>query len=81
MPSNHLILCRSLLLPSIFPSIRVFSSELEKDPQALPLEGDILPPPTELTRCTSLLELRDGRMSQDEMNRGMLWCGKDLKLS
>ena len=28
MPSNHLTLCRSLLLlPSIFPSIRVFSSE------------------------------------------------------
>ena len=27
-PSNHLILCRSLLLPpSIFPSIRVFSNE------------------------------------------------------
>ena len=25
MPSNHLILCRRLLLPSIFPSIRVFS--------------------------------------------------------
>ena len=24
--SNHLILCRSLLLPSIFPSIRVFSN-------------------------------------------------------
>ena len=29
MSSNHLILCRPLLLlPSIFPSIRVFSSEL-----------------------------------------------------
>ena len=29
MPSNHLILCRTLLLlPSIFPSIRVFSNEL-----------------------------------------------------
>jgi len=29
MPSNHLILCRPLLLlPSIFPSLRVFSSEL-----------------------------------------------------
>ena len=29
MPSNHLILCHLLiLLPSIFPSIRVFSSEL-----------------------------------------------------
>ena len=27
MPSNHLILCRPLLLPSIIPSIRVFSSE------------------------------------------------------
>ena len=29
MPSNHLILCcRFLLLPSIFPSIRLFSNEL-----------------------------------------------------
>ena len=29
MPSNHLSLCRILLLlPSIFPSIRVFSNEL-----------------------------------------------------
>ena len=27
MPSNHLILCHPLLLPSIFPSIRVFSYE------------------------------------------------------
>ena len=27
MPSNHLILCRPLLLPSIFPSIRVFSNQ------------------------------------------------------
>ena len=27
MPSNHLILCRPLLLPSIFPTIRVFSNE------------------------------------------------------
>ena len=26
-PSNHLILCCPLLLPSIFPSIRVFSNE------------------------------------------------------
>ena len=35
MPSNHLILCHPLLLlPSIFPNIRVFSSEL-----ALPIRG------------------------------------------
>ena len=27
MPSNHLILCRPLLLPSVCPSIRVFSNE------------------------------------------------------
>ena len=27
MPSNHLILCHPLLLPSAFPSIRVFPSE------------------------------------------------------
>ena len=27
MPSNHLILCCALLLPSIFPRIRVFSNE------------------------------------------------------
>ena len=28
LPSNRLILCHTLLLPSIFPSIRVFSNEL-----------------------------------------------------
>ena len=28
IPSNHLILCHPLFLPSIFPSIRVFSNEL-----------------------------------------------------
>ena len=28
MPSNHLILCWLLLLPSIIPSIRIFSKEL-----------------------------------------------------
>ena len=27
MPSNHLILCGPLLLPSVFPSLRVFSNE------------------------------------------------------
>ena len=28
MLSNHFILCRPLFLPSIFPSIRIFSNEL-----------------------------------------------------
>ena len=27
MPSNHLLLCCPLLLPSVFPSIRVFSND------------------------------------------------------
>ena len=27
MPSNHLILCHPLLLPSVFPRIRIFSNE------------------------------------------------------
>ena len=27
MPSNHLILCLQSILPSVFPSIRIFSSE------------------------------------------------------
>ena len=27
MPSNHLVFCRPLLLPSVFPSITVFSNE------------------------------------------------------
>ena len=27
MPSNHLILCHPYLLPSVFPSIRVFTKE------------------------------------------------------
>ena len=27
MPSNHLILCHPLILPSVFPSIRIFSNE------------------------------------------------------
>ena len=33
MPYNHLILCHPLLLPSVFPSIRVFSDE-----SALPIK-------------------------------------------
>ena len=27
MPSNHLVLCPPLLLPSVFPSVRIFSNE------------------------------------------------------
>ena len=37
MPSNHLILCRPLLLPSILPSIRVFSTESHQVAKVLEL--------------------------------------------
>ena len=38
MPSNHLILCRPLLLPSIFPSVRVFFSSSHQVARVLELQ-------------------------------------------
>ena len=60
MPSNHLILCRPLLLlPSIPPTIRVFSNE-----SALCIQHHLLqkafpdrPPSTETVFCTTLVAL------------------------
>ena len=50
MPSNHLILCHPiLLLPSIFPSIRVFSNE-----SALPIRW---PPGIGVSPSTSVLPM------------------------
>ena len=46
MPSNHLILCRPLLLlPSIFPSIRIVSNELALRPggQSIGASVSVLP--------------------------------------
>ena len=46
MPSNHLILCHpALFLPSIFPSIRVFSNELALHIQSIgaPASASVLP--------------------------------------
>ena len=34
MPSNHLVLCHPLLLPSIFPSMRVLSNESASNKKA-----------------------------------------------
>ena len=54
MPSNHLILCRPLLLPpSIFPSIRVFSSESAlRIRWPFPSPGDLCNPGVELRSPT-----------------------------
>ena len=46
MPSNHLILCHPLLLPSIFPSIRVFSNKSAlciRWPQSIGASASVLP--------------------------------------
>ena len=46
MPSNHLILCRPLLLPpSIFPSIRVFSKNqfFTSGGQSIGVSASVLP--------------------------------------
>ena len=56
MPSNHLILCCPLLLlPSIFPSIRVFSNELAlriKWPKSWSFSFNVSPP-SEYSRLIS----------------------------
>ena len=63
-PSNHLILCHPLLLPSIFPSIRVFSNKSAlciRLSQSIGASTSVLPVniqgcfPLELTDLISLL--------------------------
>ena len=57
MPSNHLILCRPLLLlPSIFPSIRDFSSSqfFSSDGQNLRVSASALVLPMNLQYCLPL---------------------------
>ena len=57
MPSNHLILCHPLLLlPSIFPSIRVFSSDSALYQVAKVLESQLQHQPFQCTPRTDLLE-------------------------
>ena len=59
MPSNHLILCRPLdLLPSIFPSIRIFTKELAlriKGGQSIGASASASVLPMNIKGLTSLL--------------------------
>ena len=52
MPSNHLLLCHPLLLPSIFPSIRVFSNNGNSDRLFLGV-------PKSLQMVTAAMKLKD----------------------
>ena len=57
MPSNHLILCQSLLLlPSIFPSIRVFSNEsdLASGGQSIGVSASVSVLPVNIQDCFPL---------------------------
>ena len=71
MPSNHLILCHHLLLPSILPSIRVFSNEsFASGGQIIGTSASASVPPVNiqawfplgLTGLTSLLSKRLSRV-------------------
>ena len=59
MPSNHLVLCRPLLLPSIFPSISVFSvsqfftSGGQRNKNCCQLSQDL----SQITRCTPVSKM------------------------
>ena len=50
MPSNHLILCHPLILPSVFPSIRIFSNEstLASGGQSVGISGSASVLPTNI---------------------------------
>ena len=86
MPSNHLILCRPLLLlPSIFPSIRGFSNELAlyiRWPKCWSFSVNIIPP----NEYSGLISLRiywfdllaaQGTLKsllQHYLKASILWC-------
>ena len=63
MPSNHLMLCCPLLLPSVSPSLRVFSNELAKEFRQT-LRHDLL---------SSIWNAASGRWSTD---RYLSWSGR-----
>ena len=53
MPSNHLIFCHLLLLPSIFPSIRVFSNESASGSQHIGASASVISFSTEYSGLIS----------------------------
>ena len=87
MPSNHLILCRPLLLlPSIFPGIRVFSNEsvlLIRWPKYWSL-GFIISPSNEYSGlissrmdCLDLLEVQGtlkSLLQHHSSKESIIWC-------
>ena len=61
MPTNHLILCHPLLLPSVFPSIRVFSNESAlhiRWPKYWNFSFSISPSNDSMFQCSGLISFR-----------------------
>ena len=92
MPSNHLILCRPLLLlPSIFPSIRVFSIESAlhiRWPKYWSFSFSISPSndiqgwfPLGWTGCISLLSKRISRVFSSTVQRHQFFGAQPFFLS
>ena len=80
MPSNHLILCHTLLLPSIFPSIRVFCNESAlriRWPKCWSFSFSISTS-NEYSGLTSLISLQSKGLSRVFSNTSskplVLWC-------
>ena len=61
MPTNHLILCHPLLLPSVFPSIRAFSNESAlhiRWPKYWNFSFSISPSNDSMFQCSGLISFR-----------------------
>ena len=80
MPSNHLVLCRPLLLlPSVFPSIRVFSNELAlriREPKYWSFSFNISPSNEYygwfLLRLTGLISLQSKSLLQHHSSKASI---------
>ena len=82
MPSNHLVLCHPLLLPSIFPSIRVFNQSVHhiRWPQYWSFSVSISPSSeySGLISFTGLIYLHSRGLSRvfssTSLKASILWC-------
>ena len=84
--SNHLILCRPLLLPSIFPSIRVFSNESASGGQSTSVSAPASVLPMNIQDWsplgwTSLVSLQSKRLSTPQFSNTTVQKHQFLVLS
>ena len=78
MPSNHLILCHPLLLPSIFSSIRVFSNELALCIRNISPSGSSWILRKVILSSRNVAQIIYLRVSKMEVNHDF-WCWESVK--